>query len=42
MELSRKISVTAANGQLTELLKNAEEGEEVILTRYGNLVAARD
>lgn len=30
-----KISVTEAKGQLTELVKRAEEGEEVVLTRFG-------
>ena len=31
-----KISVTAAKGQLTELVRRAEAGEEVILTRHGH------
>jgi prevent-host-death family protein len=39
-----KISITEAESQLTELVRRAEEGEEVILTRHGQptvrLVAA--
>jgi prevent-host-death family protein len=30
-----KISVTDAKGQLTELVRRAEAGDEVILTRHG-------
>ncbi|HWA23848.1 MAG TPA: type II toxin-antitoxin system Phd/YefM family antitoxin [Caulobacterales bacterium] len=30
-----KISVTDAKGQLTELVRLAEAGEEVVLTRHG-------
>ncbi|WP_349367819.1 type II toxin-antitoxin system prevent-host-death family antitoxin [Salinarimonas sp.] len=30
-----KISVTAAKAQLTELVRRAEAGEEVVLTRHG-------
>jgi prevent-host-death family protein len=30
-----KISVTEAKGQLTELVRRAEEGNEVVLTRHG-------
>jgi len=30
-----KISVTEAKGQLTDLVRRAEEGDEVILTRHG-------
>jgi prevent-host-death family protein len=30
-----EIPVSDAKGQLTELLRRAEEGEEVILTRHG-------
>ena len=30
------VSVTEAKGQLTELVRRAEAGEEVILTRYGH------
>ena len=30
-----RISVTEAKGQLTELVRRAEAGEEVILTRHG-------
>ena len=31
-----KISVTEAKGQLTELVRQAESGAEVILTRHGH------
>ncbi len=34
-----KISVTDAKGQLTELVRRAEAGEEVILTRHGHPAA---
>ena len=34
-----KISVSEAKGQLTELVKRAEAGDEVILTRRGREVA---
>jgi prevent-host-death family protein len=34
-----KISVTEAKGQLTELVRRAEAGEEVILTRHGQPTA---
>jgi prevent-host-death family protein len=44
-----KISVTDAKGQLTELVRRAEAGDEVILTRHGQaavrlvpVVGARD
>ena len=30
-----RVSVTDAKGQLTELVRRAEAGEEVILTRHG-------
>ena len=30
-----QVSVTAAKGQLTELVRRAEAGDEVILTRHG-------
>jgi len=30
-----KISVTDAKGQLTELVRRAEAGDEIILTRHG-------
>ena len=30
------ISVTAAKAQLTELVRRAEEGDEVVLTRHGH------
>lgn len=31
-----RVSVTEAKGQLTELVRRAEAGEEVILTRHGH------
>ena len=31
-----QISVTEAKGQLTELVRRAEAGEEVVLTRHGH------
>ena len=31
-----RVSVTDAKGQLTELVRRAEAGEEVVLTRHGN------
>lgn len=31
-----KISVTEAKGQLTELVRRAEAGEDVVLTRHGH------
>lgn len=34
-----QISVTEAKGQLTELVRRAEAGEEVVLTRHGHAVA---
>ena len=34
-----RISVTEAKGQLTELVRRAEAGEEIILTRHGHPVA---
>lgn len=34
-----KISVTEAKGQLTELVRHAEAGEEIILTRHGQPAA---
>ena len=33
---STQVSVTAAKGQLTELVRRAETGEEVVLTRHGH------
>ena len=30
-----RISVSEAKGQLTELVRNAEAGDEVVLTRHG-------
>ena len=35
-----RVAVTKAKGQLTELIRRAEAGEEIILTRHG-LVAVR-
>ena len=34
-----QISVSDAKARLTELLRRAEEGEDVVLTRYGQPVA---
>jgi prevent-host-death family protein len=31
-----EVSVTEAKGQLTELVRRAEAGEEIILTRHGH------
>jgi len=31
-----RISVTEAKGQLTDLVRRAEAGDEIILTRYGH------
>ena len=31
-----RISVTDAKGQLTELVRRAEAGDEIILTRHGH------
>lgn len=31
-----KISVTEAKGQLTELVRRAEAGDEIVLTRHGH------
>ncbi len=33
-----KVAVSEAKAQLTELVRRAEEGEEVILTRHGRAV----
>ena len=33
------ISVSDAKGQLTDLVRRAEEGEDVLLTRHGKVVA---
>jgi prevent-host-death family protein len=33
---SMRISVTEAKGQLTELVRRAEAGDEVVLTRHGH------
>jgi prevent-host-death family protein len=35
-EQAMKMSVTEAKGQLTELVRRAEAGEEVVLTRHGH------
>jgi len=35
-EVVVQISVTQAKGQLTELVRRAEAGDEVILTRHGH------
>ena len=34
-----KVSVSEAKGQLTELVRRAEAGEEIILTRHGHAAA---
>lgn len=34
-----RISVTEAKGQLTELVRRAEAGDEIILTRHGHAAA---
>ena len=34
-----QISVTDAKGQLTELVRRSEAGEEIVLTRHGHPVA---
>jgi prevent-host-death family protein len=34
-----RVAVTNAKGQLTELVRRAEAGEEVVLTRHGQAVA---
>jgi prevent-host-death family protein len=34
-----RIAITEAKGQLTELVRRAEAGEEVVLTRYGHPAA---
>jgi prevent-host-death family protein len=36
LEQAMRVSVTEAKGQLTELVRRAEGGEEVILTRHGH------
>jgi prevent-host-death family protein len=38
MDQTMRISVTNAKGQLTELVRRAEAGDEVILTRHGQAV----
>jgi antitoxin (DNA-binding transcriptional repressor) of toxin-antitoxin stability system len=39
LEPSMKISVAEAQGQLLELVRRAEAGEEVVLTHEGRIVA---
>lgn len=34
-----RISVTEAKGQLTELVRRAEAGDEIVLTRHGHAAA---
>lgn len=34
-----RVTVTEAKGQLTELVRRAEAGEEVVLTRHGHSAA---
>ena len=36
-----QISVSDAKARLTELLRRAEEGEDIVLTRYGQPVSPR-
>jgi prevent-host-death family protein len=36
MEQVVQVSVTEAKGQLTELVRRAEAGDEIILTRHGH------
>jgi prevent-host-death family protein len=36
LECAMRVSVTEAKGQLTELVRRAEAGEEIILTRHGH------
>ena len=38
-ETGMRISVSEAKGQLTELVRRSEAGEEVVLTRHGQPVA---
>jgi prevent-host-death family protein len=33
-----QVSVTDAKGQLTELVRRAEQGDEIVLTRHGRAV----
>ena len=33
-----RVAVTNAKGQLTELIRRAEAGEEIVLTRHGRAV----
>jgi prevent-host-death family protein len=35
LEVAMKISVSDAKGQLTELVRRAEAGDDVVLTRHG-------
>jgi prevent-host-death family protein len=36
LEEGMQISVTDAKGQLTELVRRAEKGDEIVLTRHGH------
>jgi prevent-host-death family protein len=36
LEGSMQVSVTDAKGQLTELARRAEQGDEIVLTRHGH------
>lgn len=38
MEAAMQISITEAKGHLTELVRRAEAGDEVVLTRHGKAV----
>jgi len=35
-----RVAVTNAKGQLTELIRRAEAGKEIILTRHGHVVVS--
>jgi prevent-host-death family protein len=36
LEVAMKVSVTDAKGQLTDLVRRAEAGDEIVLTRHGH------
>ncbi len=36
MGLAMRVSVSDAKGQLTDLVRRAEQGDEIILTRHGH------
>jgi prevent-host-death family protein len=39
LKVYMQVSVSDAKGQLTELVRRAEAGEEIVLTRHGRAVA---